>query len=267
LGIFSRNFDKPGPGVEKDAPRKKGLARFWEVLTRDLGNLIKLNLLYQVCVLPAQALFVTFLLLGPGGLGPFLLPAVLLFFAAGALVGPATVAGSFCITKMLRDDPGFLWYDYKKIFKENLKSAAIPGIIYATILSVQVYGVFLAAFPGKAPSLSNVALLLLLALLCAMVAPYYFLQAAYLDMGPVALAKNSILLAFGHLPRSFAGALLKLLFWGFFLNYAFLAVAPVVILGYCLPALLVLMWVWPPVNQIFAIEETLVKRQAESWKS
>ena len=27
MGLFTRNFDKPGPGVSPDAPRKKGAAR------------------------------------------------------------------------------------------------------------------------------------------------------------------------------------------------------------------------------------------------
>ena len=30
MGLFTRNFDKPGPGVSPDAPRKKGAARFFE---------------------------------------------------------------------------------------------------------------------------------------------------------------------------------------------------------------------------------------------
>ena len=32
MGLFMRNFDKPGPGVSPDAPRKKGAARFFEIL-------------------------------------------------------------------------------------------------------------------------------------------------------------------------------------------------------------------------------------------
>ena len=31
MGLFTRNFDKPGPGVSPDAPAKKGAARFFEI--------------------------------------------------------------------------------------------------------------------------------------------------------------------------------------------------------------------------------------------
>ena len=41
MGFFNRNFDRPGPGVAKDAPRKKGAARWFEILGRDLGSFFK----------------------------------------------------------------------------------------------------------------------------------------------------------------------------------------------------------------------------------
>lgn len=36
MGLFNFHFDRPGPGVSPDAPRKKGPARFFEILGRDL---------------------------------------------------------------------------------------------------------------------------------------------------------------------------------------------------------------------------------------
>ena len=39
MGLFTRNFDKPGPGVSPDAPRKKGAARFFEILGRDFSTI------------------------------------------------------------------------------------------------------------------------------------------------------------------------------------------------------------------------------------
>ena len=35
MGLFHSNFDRPGPGVAPDAPRKKGAARFFEILGRE----------------------------------------------------------------------------------------------------------------------------------------------------------------------------------------------------------------------------------------
>ena len=57
MGIFNRNFNKPGPGVNKDEPRKKGFARFFELLIRDFGDLVKLNMILFICVLPSVVMF------------------------------------------------------------------------------------------------------------------------------------------------------------------------------------------------------------------
>ena len=35
MSFFQQNYDKPGPGVERDTPRKTGLARIVEVISRD----------------------------------------------------------------------------------------------------------------------------------------------------------------------------------------------------------------------------------------
>ena len=35
MALFNFHFDRPGPGVSPDAPRKKGPARFFEMLGRD----------------------------------------------------------------------------------------------------------------------------------------------------------------------------------------------------------------------------------------
>ncbi len=49
---FSSNFDKPGPGVSPDAPRKKGAARFFEILGRDFSTIWMAGLLALISSLP-----------------------------------------------------------------------------------------------------------------------------------------------------------------------------------------------------------------------
>ena len=58
MKLFSRNYDRPGPGVSKDEPRKKGLARFFEVLFRDFFDLVKLNVIFLICIAPAAAAYI-----------------------------------------------------------------------------------------------------------------------------------------------------------------------------------------------------------------
>ena len=42
LGIFG-NYNKPGPGVNKDDPPKSAPVRFFEILLRKFGQLVQLN--------------------------------------------------------------------------------------------------------------------------------------------------------------------------------------------------------------------------------
>lgn len=52
MGLFTRNFDKPGPGVSPDAPRKKGAARFFEILGRDFSTIWLAGILAMLGGLP-----------------------------------------------------------------------------------------------------------------------------------------------------------------------------------------------------------------------
>ena len=52
MGLFHQNFDKPGPGVSPNAPRKKGAARYFEVLARDFSTFWMAGLLAMISSLP-----------------------------------------------------------------------------------------------------------------------------------------------------------------------------------------------------------------------
>ena len=56
MGLFF-NYDKPGKGIEKDAPKKKGPFLYLELLWRKLGKLILSNILYFVLSLPVILLY------------------------------------------------------------------------------------------------------------------------------------------------------------------------------------------------------------------
>ena len=119
MGLFKSNYDKPGPGVSKDEPRKKGIPRFFEVFAGNIGDHIKLSLMFCICVIPTAALFFT------GLVGLYTGVAFILSLVFAFPVGGAAVALVFCITKMLRDEPGYVWYDFKRKFLENARSGKV----------------------------------------------------------------------------------------------------------------------------------------------
>jgi uncharacterized membrane protein YesL len=237
-----------------DDPQKKGLRRFAEILFRDFWDLIRLNLLFCACMLPSAALFAASLF----GLLPY--PAFLLSLAAAFPAGGACCACFFCITKMLRDDPGYLWHTFKRKFRENIKQAMAPGVCYATFLYAQIYLWVLFLFEGMPIGAGGAFLSLVSLLAFGMVAPYIFLLAAYIDLPMPEIVKNSLLLAFANAPRSFAGALSGGVIWLAFalLSPASLTFSPFLFLfGFSMSWLANLMWIWLPVDRQFAISETL----------
>ena len=53
MGLFpSANDFKAGKGVEKDAPRKPGVGRFFELVGRDMNGMFLANLLACIGFLP-----------------------------------------------------------------------------------------------------------------------------------------------------------------------------------------------------------------------
>ncbi len=258
MALFKQNFSKPGPGVPKNAPRKKGVARFFEVLARDAGGLLKLNIIYQICLLPAQVMLLL-CIYNPAS------PLFFVFAVLGVLlsfpVGPAGVAMAFCISKMLRDDPGFILHDFKRKFKENFKSALPVGMVYSLVLGAQVVVGIFYLLPMLRTDVIFTAVFLLSVLMVALISPYYFVQAGYLELGTGQLLKNSMLLTFGSLPRSLGAMLL-----GGGLQLALVVLLPFSLVlypffGYALPSLLCLMMIWQPIDKAFNIEKILRERQ------
>ena len=75
--LFGREYMPEGAGVSPDTPRKKGAARLWEILSRDLDGI-----------------FLSGALAADGSCHP----ALCLYFSADRIVGaqPAGDAGSVC---------------------------------------------------------------------------------------------------------------------------------------------------------------------------
>lgn len=279
MNFFKKDYNKPGPGVPKNAPKKKGFARFFEVVGRDTGDLFKLNFRVALCCLPAQA----FLL---GAIVSLILQQTVLVFAfsvaallASTLVVPAFTAQAYILSKRLRDDSGFAWEDFKKTFKENFRSSIILGLIYGLITASQVFMVFFTVGSGQTPSLVILIIFLFSTIIFGMLLPYLFLQKAYLELSNFSIVKNSLFLALGNAPKSFAALILHLGFSGQLIVFFSIFASPVApelttlllptwliysfAFGHFIPNLISLMWVWPVVDKTFSIEKTIKQRQQE----
>ena len=110
MGLFHQNFDKPGPGISPNAPRKKGAARYFEVLARDFSTFWMAGLLAMISSLPF-ALGLWFAVT-THSLIPMLLAGILGGMLAGALSAGVLLA-------IMMANAGGAWDNAKKYIEEG----------------------------------------------------------------------------------------------------------------------------------------------------
>ena len=228
MGFFNSNYSRPGPGVSKDEPKKKGLARFYQIFLRKFWDLIKLNLLYIVTLIPTFAVvFIlsgmisnrlgvnaeTLAMLDDGSVSAVsaaqvsITADILVRFYISSLFavlwggGPVTAGFVFILRSFLWENPVFLVSDYFEHVKSNFKQSIIVWIVDVIAFIVLCYAYF---FYGSSPGLLHYGkyVILVIAFFYTMLHLYlYHLLVTYkLSIGK--LYKNSALFAISALPFS-----------------------------------------------------------------
>ena len=157
MGLFpSANDFKAGKGVEKDAPRKTGIGRFFELVGRDMNGMFLANLLTCIGFAPVICLvYIGFLQNS--------LPVMLGSAAVGGLLAGPALAGMYdTVLRALRDEAGYWWVTYRKAFKVvlldqplsltlknsiNCMIAFLPHALAAAIVQVLFWGVVILCMP------------------------------------------------------------------------------------------------------------------------
>ena len=138
--------------------------------------MFKSGLLAQAACLPAVLLTVLALLAES-------LPLVLLAAAAaGWLTGPAMTALYDTILRALRDEPGFWWHTYRRVWRRSFRSSLLPGVAFTALWSCLLYARLAAAPAGP---------LLLSAACLTAFQTYYWMQEALFER-PAARQQVSI---------------------------------------------------------------------------
>jgi len=143
------NFTKEGPGVKKNAMEKKRIFVFFELFFRKFWNLMSLNMIYILALLPVILVYPAIgLFLGyTDGLPSsqvtlYAIPFGLLILAALSCFGPASAAFTFVLRNYSREEHVFLWSDYWEKFRENYKIAAPMGILDLVAILGLAYGLY-----------------------------------------------------------------------------------------------------------------------------
>lgn len=143
MGLFSPNYNRPGPGVEKDAPQKPRFFIFFEVLKRKFWNLLKVNLMTVLFNIPALliAFYISSVLFQKivldGGVADFLLRLVFTSFITLIpliTIGPVQAGTTYILRNYSREEHSFIWGDFKEHFRKNFKQGMIITIIDSIVL-------------------------------------------------------------------------------------------------------------------------------------
>ena len=128
MSMYDALYGRPGHGVNPNEPEKKGLARFAQMVGRDLGQLLGTNLLVCVLLLPA-ALGVSL------GVVLMHLPLTLALGAVtGLLAGPAVLLAADCCLRSLQNDPSPWLPRAKQTLAAHWKTACGFGAAGMTLL-------------------------------------------------------------------------------------------------------------------------------------
>lgn len=257
--LFRNSYTTPGPGVERDTPRKTGLPRFFELLGRDLPSLYKASFLAGLGSLPAV------LLAGFGIATRSFILTLCGAFLTGWLVGPF-LCGAFDTTlRALRDEPGYWWPTYRRAFKANFRSSMISGTVFTVIVSLQVLVATDLLQTGVTDIFPWVMMVLNL-FLAAGFFSYYWAQMVLIDASPFQRIKNSYLMFVAFLPQTLAASVFQMIYWALLYLLMPFGIILFLVFGCWLPLLVALMLIYPSMDRVFHIEETLYERHKDDYK-
>ena len=139
MGLFGSNYERAGSGIAKNAPKKKGFFRFFEIFGRKFWKLFELNFLYFLSFLPVIGAAVLYLVLS-SQLGTILAAACLVLFAV--IIGPATAAHTKILKNFVMEKPTFLAHDFFRTFRSEFKHSCIVGILDCLLIVSAVVAVY-----------------------------------------------------------------------------------------------------------------------------
>lgn len=268
MGLFN-GYMRPGPGVEKDAPKKRGFFLYIDIVWQKMSKLVAANCLYSltsIIWIAALYFFFGYMFISTGivdslaksiseaeGLSADAVEllrgnAVVMlqiFFSVAVFVlwgsGPSSAAYAYVNRCFTRREPVWVASDGWDKFKENFKQSMIVLLIDAVIL---VFGINALHFYYSFYLSTHNLMLLLLSYLMVLALVIYTMMHSYIYQIMVtfecslgAIYKNALLLSLAKLPgnvltTAISGGLVFAMFMIINLNPLFAAII-VLVFGLC----------------------------------
>ncbi|MEG1441825.1 MAG: DUF624 domain-containing protein, partial [Oscillospiraceae bacterium] len=240
MGLFSRNWNKPGKGVDPNEPQKRSFFRFFDIFFRKFWHFVKLNLIYAIALIP------TFIIVGllagfvsghvlslPGLMDSinsmanemvasggaealtfeayqaqtvvlidlFIRLIVAVLFVLILGMGPATAGLAYVLRNFAREEHAWIWSDFKDAAKSNFKQASIVFLIDVVVYSLLFISIsFYGQIGGWMAMLKYP--LIIVAIIFAFMHFYIYQMMVTFKLSIKNLYKNALIFALGKLPSN-----------------------------------------------------------------
>ena len=256
MAIFG-NYVKPGSGVSEDTAQKKALFRFFETFGRKFWDLVKMNMLYFVCIfifyIPLSLCLYTLSRETDATVFKSIYTYLFVFLYAlpVVLTGPFTAGYTYILRNFVKEEPSFLWSDYIGQAKSNLKQSLAAAFLNLLIFMVLIFNIcFYFIGIVRSPYMIFPLILCILAFFIFLFMNYYiYVIMVTFKLKLSQIYKNAMifsLMGFGrNVLVTVILALLVLLHWQFL--YESLLLVPFISLSFA--GLLINFAAWPKVKK------------------
>lgn len=215
MGLFFNNYNKPGPGVEKDGPKKRGVFLYFELLWRKLGKMFLSNMLYFLVSVPVILLyhFMSYCYLSmilpeeftqntTGFSQIVLILTVLLTILLGT--GPVSCGYTFLMRSFAREEHVWMTSDFFEHTRKNFVQSLIVFIINTVLIAACAFSIhFYAQMAATMPFMKYLAYVLMIMLLMIFIMHFYIYEFIITFKVSIKDAyKNSLIMAFAGLPMN-----------------------------------------------------------------
>ena len=216
MGIFFRNYDKPGPGVENKKKKKRSFFRFFDIFFRKLSHFSRANLLYSAALIPTYIIaffVVSFIILNTvgeilgmqdgAGFTVIILTVIFTNFYISVMgAGPATAGMTYIMRNFAREEHAWIGSDFKDNVKSNFKQSIIVFVIDIVVTVVMFYAIYIYGQMSGAISYLKY-FLYVISFIYMMMHMYIYPIMVTFKLSVKDIYRNSFIFALGKLPSNF----------------------------------------------------------------
>ncbi len=239
MGLFSMNYDKPGKGVDENAPQKRGFFQFWDIYTRKFSRFVRANLLYSLALIPTFVIIFfivgivsSSILSGDGvqnflhqiamksaeglgdaamaqefftqllvGLDVVMRCAMATLFVVLWGAGPATAGMTFIMRNYANEEHAWIFSDFKDAVKDNWKQSLLVFVI--DIIAFILLFVAIRVYSGMGGAAANLQYIIwVIGILFTIMHFYLYPMMVTFELSLKDLYRNALLFAIGALPSN-----------------------------------------------------------------